>query len=186
MKRRGKMFCTVYKWLISQAADSGRPVSGFVKNHTQRCDSCREFAQLCESLKPKFAQDKHAILKNYDGMLSKRIISALPKEKAPISGRQRIARKSFARRRVLVPSLAAAFLIAAVSVSIIFIAVHRSRDMGPFGHPSEWVSAASPEVLLVRAESPLETEYQELKKTLDTTTKFLRSYLDFRIGQQTE
>jgi hypothetical protein len=186
MKRRGKMFCTVYKWLISQAADSGKPVAGFVKNHTQRCDSCREFAQLCETLKAKFAQDKHAILKNSDGALSKKIISALPRERAPISGRQRISRKSLARKRVLVPSLAAAFLVVAISVSIMFIAVHRSRDMGPFGHPSELVSAASPEVLLVKAESPLETEYQELKKTLDTTTKFLRSYLDFHIGPQTD
>ena len=180
------MFCTVYKWLISQAADSGKPVSGFVKNHTHRCDSCREFAQLCESLKPKFAQDKHAILKNYDRALSKKIISALPKERASVSGRQRISRKFHARKPVLVPSLAAAFLVVAISVSIIFIAVHRSRNLGPFGHPSKLVSAVSPEVLLVKAESPLETEYQELKKNLDATTKFLRSYLDFHIGPQTE
>lgn len=180
------MFCTVYKWLISQAADSGKPLSGFVKNHTQRCDSCREFAQICESLKPKFAQDKHAILKNYDEALSKKIISALPKERASESGRPRIPRKFLARRPVLVPSLAAAFLVVAISASIIFIAVHRSKNMGPFGHPSELVNAASPEVLLAKAESPLETEYQELKKTLNTTTKFLRSCLDFHIGSQTD
>jgi hypothetical protein len=180
------MFCTVYKWLISQAADSGKPVSGFVKNHIHRCDSCREFAQLCESLKPKFAQDKQAILKNYDEALSKKIISALPKERAPISSRQRSAGKLLARKPVLIPSLAAAFLVVVISIGVIFIAVHRSRDMGSFGHPSEWVSAASPEVLLVKAESPLETEYQELKKNLDATTKFLRSYLDFHIGPQTE
>lgn len=180
------MFCTVYKWLISQATDSGKPLSGFVKNHTHRCDSCRAFAQLCESLKTKFAQDKHAILKNYDEALSKKIISVLPKERASESGHQRISRKFPARKPILVPSLAAAFLVVAISASIIFIAVHRSRDTGPFGHPSELVSAASPEALLVKAESPLETEYQELKKTLDTTTKFLRSYLDFHIGPQTD
>ena len=180
------MFCTVYKWLISQAADSGKPVSGFVKNHTHRCDSCREFAQLCESLKPKFEQDKHAILKNYDEALSEKIISALPKERASESVRQRISRKFPARRPVLVTSLAAAFLVVAVSVSIIFLVVPRSKDTGSFGRPSELASAASPEVLLAKAESPLETEYQELKKTLDTTTKFLRSHLDFHIGPQTE
>ena len=180
------MFCTVYKWLISQAADSGKPVSGFVKNHTQRCDSCREFARLCESLKPKFAQDKYAILKNYDEALSKKIISALPKERVSESGDQRIPRKFLAQRPVLVTSLSAVFLVAAISVSIIFIAVPRSKDMSSFGHPSEWVSAASPESFLAKAESPLETEYQELKKTVDTTTKFLRSYLDFHIGPQTD
>ena len=180
------MFCTVYKWLISQAADSDKPVAGFVKNHTHRCDSCREFAQLCESLKPKFEQDKHAILKNYGESLSKKIISALPKERTSESGRQRISRKYPVRRPVLVTSLAAAFLVVAVSISILFIAVPRSRDTGSFGRPSELASAASPEVLLAKAKSPLETEYQELKKSLDTTTKFLRSHLDFRIGPQTE
>jgi hypothetical protein len=79
------MFCTIYKWLTSQAADSGKPLSGFVKNHTHRCDSCREFAQICESLKPKFAQDKHAILEKTDGELNKKIISALSKERASLS-----------------------------------------------------------------------------------------------------
>ncbi len=180
------MFCTVYKWLISQAADSGKPLSGFVKNHTQRCDSCREFAQLCESLKTKFAEDKLAILKNYDEVLSKKIISALPKERTSESGHQRFSWKFPARKPVLISSLATAFLVVTISASIVFIAVHRSKDAGSFGHPSELVSAASPEILLAKTESPLETEYRELKKTLDTTTKFLRSYLDFHIGPQTD
>jgi len=48
------------------------------------------------------------------------------------------------------------------------------------------VSAASQGVLLVKAESPLEKEYLELKKTLNTTTEYLLSVLDFHIGEQVE
>jgi hypothetical protein len=40
--------------------------------------------------------------------------------------------------------------------------------------------------LLVKAESPLEKEYLELKKTFSTTTEYLRSVLDFHIGEETE
>jgi hypothetical protein len=180
------MFCTVYKWLISQATDSGKPISGFVKNHTHRCDSCREFAQLCESLKPKFAQDKHAILENTGEALNKKIISALSKERTSLSGRQGIARKYPARKPAIVASLAAASLVIAISFSIIFIVIPRSKKITSFVRPSELVKAASPELLLVKAESPLKKEYLELKKTFDSTAEYLRSVLDFHIGEQVE
>jgi len=186
MKRRCKMFCTVYKWLISQAADSGKPVSGFVKNHTRRCDSCREFAQLCESLKPKLAKDKQVILENTHEALNKKIILALSKERASLSGRKGTARTYLARKPALVASLAAAFVVLAISLSILFIVIPLARDTSSFGRPSELVSAASPGVLLVKAKSPLEKEYLELKKTLNTTTEYLRSVLDFHIGAQVE
>jgi hypothetical protein len=186
MKRRCKMFCTVYKWLISQAMDSGKPVSGLVKNHTHRCDSCREFARLCESLKPKLAKDKQAILENSHEALDKRIISALSKDRASLSGHQGTARTYLARKSALVASLAAACVILVLSLSLIFIVGPRARDDSSLGHPSELVNAASPGVLLVKAESPLEKEYQELKKTFNATTEYLRSVLDFHIGEPTE
>lgn len=180
------MFCTVYKWLISQAADSGKPVSGFVKNHTHRCDSCREFVQLCESLKPKFAQDKHALFENADRALDKKIISSLAEERTSLSDHQGTGRKYHPRRPALVPSLAAASLVIAISLSIIFIVIPQSRKRPSFIRPSELVSAASPPVLLVKVESPLEKEYQGLKKTFNSTTEYLSSVLDFHIGEQTE
>lgn len=174
------MFCTVYKWLMSQAADSKKPISGFVKNHTHRCDSCREFAQLCESLKPKLAKDKQAILKKTDDALNRKILSALSKEKVSPSGRQGRVRIYLAQKPALIPSLAAACLVFAISLSIIFIVIPLSRDRSSFGRPSELVSAASPRALLVKAESPLEKEYLGLKKTFNTTTEYLRSVLDFK------
>jgi hypothetical protein len=177
------MFCTVYKWLISQAADSGKPISGIVKNHIQKCDSCREFAQLCESLTPKFAQDKHAILENTNGALNQRIISTLSKERTSLSGRKETPRKFSVKKPAFAATLAAASLVLAISLSIVFLVLPHSKKQLSFVRPSELVSATSPELLLVKAESPLAKEYLELKKTFNSTTEYLRTVLDFRIGE---
>ncbi len=186
MKRRDKMFCSVYKWLISQAADSGKPIAGHVKRHANRCDTCREFTQLCEELKPKFAQDKQTILKNNDEALNKKIITALDRESISMLDRQVVTRRLKAPRPALLPALAAVFLVLAVSISIIFLTGPRSEKATSMGRISELVSAAAPEEMLVKVESPLEREYVELKKSLDSTTRFLLSSLNFRIGQQAE
>jgi hypothetical protein len=180
------MFCAIYKWLISQAVNSGKPLSGRLLRHTQRCSSCHEFAQFCESLKAKLAQDKQAILDNHDKALDQKLISAVHKELTSIPGRQAELQKKKTLRPALVPILAAAFLILAVSISIIFLSVPRSEKEISLGRISELVSRASPEDVLGRFESPLEKEYRELKQTLDSTTKFLLSSLNYHIGQQAE
>jgi hypothetical protein len=180
------MFCSIYKWLISQAADSEKPLSGRLLRHIQRCSSCHEFAQFCGSLKTKLAQDKQSILDNHDNALDQKIISAVYQDSTSIRGRQAEPVKESARRPALVPILAAAFFILAVSISIIFLTVPRSENEISLGSVSELVSAASPENILGRLESPLEKEYLELKQTLGSTTKFLLSSFHYHIGQQAE
>jgi hypothetical protein len=180
------MFCAIYKWLISQAVNSGKPLSRRLLHHTHRCDSCHEFAQICGLLKIKFAQDKQAILDNHDRAADQKLISSLSEELASIPGHQAEPRKSKAKRPALVPVFAAAFLVLAVSVSIIFLAVPSSEKAKSLGRISELVSAASPEDLLGQFETPLEREYQELKQTLGSTTKFLLSSFNYHIGQQAE
>ena len=180
------MFCSIYKWKISQAIDSGKPTSGAVQKHMNKCDSCQEYAELCTSLKPMFTQDKQSILENIDETLNKKIMSSIPElpELDSESGRK-FSRQNFPfRRPVLIPSLAAAFTVLVISISIIFLALPRSKQGPSLGQISTLVSAASPEDILSKLESPLEKEYAELKRTLESTSKFLISSFDFRIGQQ--
>ena len=171
------MFCSIYKWKISQAMDSGKSTSRKVQRHMNRCDSCREYAELCTSLKPKFTQDKQAILEIFDASLNKKIMSAIPEKPGlgSVPGR---------RAPALIPSLAAAFTVLVISVSIVFLVLPRSKQVPPLGQISTLLSAASPEDMLSKVESPLEKEYTELKRTLESTSKFLISSFDFRIGQQ--
>jgi len=184
--RRSKMFCSIYKWKISQAMDSRKPTSGKVQKHISKCDSCREYAELCTSLKPRFIQDKQSTLENFDETLNKKIMSAIPEllEFDSESGRKASWQKYPFRRPVLIPSLAAAFTVLVISISIIFLALPRSKQVPSLGQISTLVSAASPEGILSKVESPLEKEYTELKRTLESTSKFLISSFDLRIGQQ--
>jgi len=180
------MFCSIYKWKISQAMDSGKTISGKVHRHMQRCGSCRKYAEFCTSLKPRLIQDKRPILEGFDETLNKKIMSSIPE----ILGREsEVARKASRQkfpfhRPAVIPSLAAAVVVLAVSISIIFFALPRSKQKPALDQISTLLSAASPEDVLSRVESPLEKEYTELKRTLESTSKYLISSFDVRIGPQ--
>ncbi len=180
------MFCAIYKWLISQAVNSGKPLPGRLLRHTRRCASCHEFAQFCGSLRPKLAQDKRAVLDHHTDEFNQKIMSALSKELSSIPAAQPGIQKSKTQRPALIPVLAAALLVLAVSLSIILLRAPRSEKEISLVRISEVVSAASPEDVLGRLETPLEKEYVELKQTLNSTTKFLLSSLNYHIGPQAE
>ena len=180
------MFCSIYKWKISQAMDSGKPTSSNVQRHISKCETCREYAELCTSLKPKFAQDKHAILEEFDEGLNKKIMAAIPEaaERMPEPERTASSPKRPFRRLALIPSLAAAISVLAISISIFFFVLPRGEQSPSLGQISNLVSAASPENVLLNMESPLEKEYAELKRTFESTGKFLISSFEFKLGQQ--
>jgi hypothetical protein len=179
------MFCSIYKWKISKAMDLGKPTSGMVQKHMSKCSSCREYAQLCTSLKPKFSQDKQAILRDFDPDLNKKIMAAIPEkpERGPEPRQKARMPWHSVRRPAFIPSLAAALVVLVISISLLFL-LPRSEQAPELGQISSLVSAASPQVVLSKVESPLEKEYIELKRTLESTSKFLISSIDFRIGSQ--
>jgi hypothetical protein len=151
-----------------------------------KCDSCREYAELCTSLKPKFTQDKHLILQEFEEALNKKIMAAIPEkpEPEPEPGRRATAPKGPLRRPALVPSLAATISVMAITIGVLFFVLPRAEQTPSLGQISSFVSAASPENVLINVESPLEKEYAELKRAFESTGKFLISSFEFRIGQQ--
>ena len=186
MTRRGKMFCSIYKWKISQAMDSGKSTSGKVQKHMSKCESCREYAELCTSLKPKFTQDKNLILQDFDESLNKTIMAAITEKPVPGPEQKRKERASKwqFQRPALIPSLAAVVCVVALSIGILYFALPRAKQTPSLGQISTLISAASPENMLSSVESPLEKEYAELKRAFESTGKFLISSFEFRIGQQ--
>jgi hypothetical protein len=180
------MFCSIYKWKISQAMDSGKPISSLLQRHLQKCDSCREYAEFCTSLKPKLTQDKQVILQDFDKSLNKKIMTAIQKQNGPGSGaaEKSPAHKFSLRRPALIPSLAAAFTVLVISIGILFFALPRSKQRPALDQISILLSAAFPEDVLSKVESPLETEYSELKRAFESTSKYLISSFDFRLGPQ--
>lgn len=165
--------------------DSGKPVIGNVHRHMSKCDSCREYAELCTTLKPKFAQDKIDILQDFDDSMNKRIMAAIPQAAASGADPERRARRKLrsVTRPALIPSLAGVFVVLVITIGILFI-LPRTKQTPSLGQISALISAASPEEVLSKVESPLEKEYVELKRVLESTSKVLISPFDIRIGPQ--
>lgn len=179
------MLCSINKWMISRAMDTGKPVSRRVKNHLQRCEGCREFASFCTSLKPKLMRDRDALMERASEDLEKKILSNIPDLRAATAPEQKTSIQNiFKRRPALIPSLSAALVVLGILSSLIFLTHSRSPDTDSLGQLTALIKTASPDDVLARMESPLETEYRELKQTLDSTSRYLLSSLQFRLGQQ--
>lgn len=179
------MFCPIYKWKISQAMDSGKSISGLLQRHLQSCDSCRAYAEFCTSLQPHLTEDKHALFGHFDESMNEKIMAAIPESPRQESklGYKASSLWPF-RRPALIPSLAAAASVLVIVTGIFLIVRPVPEKTPPIGQISTLISAASPEDVLSRMESPLEKEYTELKRAFESTSKYLISSLDFRIGQQ--
>jgi len=173
------MFCSLYKWYISQALDSKKTIPGPVNHHLRRCSSCQEFAKLCESLEDTPVQDRTALPKKQTQALNEKIISALEKESRP--------KPTPSRRPVLIPVLSATLALLVISVGIIWLTAFNSNKMTPFDYLSEFKNArASLGNAFVKIDSPYEEEILELKEAVQSTTKYLISCFDISIGQKGE
>ena len=107
------MFCSIYKWFISQAEDSRKPLPVFVNRHIQRCASCREFIELHESLVETSVKDLPCISDEKISSLAINIISALDSDKEP--------GKPPAKRTALIPVFVSSFVLLAVAAGIYFL-----------------------------------------------------------------
>lgn len=171
------MFCSIYKWYISRALDSGKPLSGPVGRHIRRCASCREFAQFSESLENRCVKDVPGFLDSYNKELNEKIISVLTTQPAP---------KSAPRRKpALVPVLTAASALLVISIGIVWLVLPSSDEITPFNQLSQLgISKTSFENVLVKIDSPFEEELFELKQTLKSTADFLLSRINIEIGEE--
>jgi hypothetical protein len=173
------MFCSIYKWFISQAKDSRKPLPVFVNRHIQRCASCREFIELHESLVETSFKDLPCISDEKMSSLATNIISALDSDKEP--------GKPPAKRTALIPVFVSSFVLLAVAAGIYFLTSSQPSST----HLLNSLSAidntiSSLEGRLDQINSPLDTEYADLKQTMQSTTEFFASYLDVKIGRGAE
>ena len=173
------MFCSIYKWYISLALDSGKPLGGLAGRHIRRCASCREFARFSESLENRCVKDVPGFLDSYNEELDKKIISSLAAQPSP---------KSPPRRKpALVPVLAAASALLIISIGIVWLVLPSSNKITPLNQLSQLgISRTSFENALVKIDSPFEEELVELKQTLKSTADFLLSRVDIKIGEREE
>jgi hypothetical protein len=170
------MLCPIYKWMISRAMDSGKPISGMVARHVRGCSSCREFARLSEELERRLTKDAAVLLESAD---------IAPGEKMRSLLGTRPDSSSRARHSRLRPVFAAAASLAVVSVSIIWLTTSRPNKMPPLG---SFFKFEAPGVYLDRAlqkaQSPYQQEILELKQALKSTNGVLEACFDIGLGEK--
>ncbi len=175
------MRCTYNRWKISRALDSGKPLSGRVEKHLRSCGACREFARLSKELERRLTKDAVTLIQGARGDLGKKSMPAVSAPAKPGVAVSAPSRGEFSR---LKPILAAAGLLAAVGISLIWVFTPRSEKLPPlnglfeFTRPQAYLESA-----LLKAEAPYEEEIQELKRTVKSTADYLRARFDIKLGQ---
>lgn len=178
------MFCFIYRWMISQALDSGKDLAGVVTRHSQHCSACGDFYRLSQSLNHKLVREASGFLGESNDTLNEKIISALGTRSAPRLTKRRI--------RLPIPALAAALVVLAVTVGILLqtipVNVNTSRtNKNPLNALTEFdIANISLKEIIGRVESPIESEMLYLKQSITSASEFLISCLDIKIGETVE
>ena len=173
------MKCSIHRWNISRALDSGEPLDSLTKHHLVHCEACREFSRLAEEMGRRLADDASSLLGDEKPALNVRVKKALDEPGRPAST------PAFFRPKLLRlrPVLAAAALLAVVGLSLILMVRSRPAGMPPLD-PLLQLEAGRASLVsaLQKAESPYQEEITDLKKTLKSTADYLTSRFDTSLG----
>ncbi len=170
-----------YRWMISQALDSGKGLAGVVTRHIRHCKACGDFYRLSQSLNHKLVQEGSGFLKESNDTLNEKIISALVTKSTPPLTKSRI--------HLPIPALTAALVVLAVTVGIILQTIPvnvntPSTNKNPLSALSEFdIAKVSFKEIIGRIESPIESEMLDLKQSIKSAAEFLISCLDVKIGE---
>ncbi|MHC4461455.1 MAG: hypothetical protein ACYS6W_12165 [Planctomycetota bacterium] len=116
------MFCSIFKLMISHAADGDNRLSETTEKHITHCASCREFYETCLSLGEGLTRE--AAISNEE--VSERLSARVPK----VMSRRRI--DTYTVRLRLWPIMAAACVALIALIGILFLALRRDgQDAGP-------------------------------------------------------
>ena len=165
------MKCLISKFIIDSREESGKTLPGFVTSHLKNCPGCRAYTNLGKQLRETDFETGIADSSIHE--LNNKIFSNLENQSEE---------KAMKLKRRIFPSVpvAATIFIIVISLGIILF-----QDIGK---PSDTIkevsllkSAAARNIndLFTRVESPIVNEAEELKRSLTSAGKYLRSVMDF-------
>lgn len=161
------MFCWLYRFMISTAADADNRLSARTKRHLGNCAYCQGFHEMCLSLGEGLRSE--AAHRDADDELpaqfGRRVLEAVPERGAPTYKLPiRWAR----------PALAAACIAVAALIGVFFLrneppVVERARTDGLYnlmgnGHPAAWARLV---------DKPLAGEIENLADGTESAVRFL-------------
>ena len=172
------MLCFLYKWNISRALDTEKPLSRLTERHLAGCESCREFSRLGREMEGRLTGEAASLLSEAKAEIREKVRQSMAGLGPSPTGRT--ARPRFLS---LKPALVAALLLAVVGISFIWLARSRAAGM-PSIAPLLNVETRRSEVIstLEKAESPYDKEIQGLKRVFLSTADFLAARFEVGLG----
>jgi len=183
------MLCSLSRWMISRAEDTGKRPPRWVAGHVRRCRACGEFARASVSLASRLRAERSAWLAGVPGSPAR---GGLDLERAGTGRRAAGSGPAPARRfrpalRPL-PVAAAALILVAAGI-VLFQAVRREHrasvpDPAAARAALQQLASAPRDIrqALNNAESPLEKE----RRTLETLVASAADYLGARLNVKIE
>jgi len=168
------MRCLISKLYIDSREGSGKGVPGFVSSHLKKCPGCSAYNTLGHRLA---GSDPYSVF-------SDTAISGLNKTISDSLAAGKIDKRKQTGFRLFSPlALAALFFIAVISLGIIlFQGIKQPSDktvQKKLITMAEAGNINNLNTLLAKVESPIQQEAEDLKKTIDSARKYLRSVMDF-------
>lgn len=168
------MKCFISKIIIDSREETGRKLPGFVSKHLEKCRDCRAYRNLGKQLSSVDPYSTISDLSMAD--LNRKIVSELHSNNT--KGKDRFRRRIFSP----VPVAAALFFII-LSLGIFLFQnldepskTFDSNLMAGFETPKNIKGLND---LFTKVESPIVKEAEELRRSLNSAGKYLRSVMDF-------
>jgi hypothetical protein len=159
------MFCWFFRFMISNAADSGGHVGAITRWHALRCANCRQFHRTCRTL-DKNLRAEAAALSTTSRLFTREVPVSLPHAQGRPPAR---------------PAWSAIAAAACLVVAVLFVVP--SRHIESPTPPAHTVPAPRMELPGAWAqvlETPLTTEVQRLSDDARSGIRFLVACLDAR------
>jgi hypothetical protein len=168
------MFCFIHKWFISRKADLYKALPLVTARHIHTCSSCRKFADLCDILPERLSSDSDKLAHPLRENLEERVQRQLSRKQALDSGR---------KPRWKFQPVWGAIIVLSLIITGYLIFTWNSDNSVDQPKPSLTFSLDSSSIssLIAKAQSPLEMEYDELKRTFHKTQYLLTSFLDIQL-----
>jgi hypothetical protein len=182
------MLCTLSRWLISRAEDTGKALPRFAGRHVRRCRACAEFARTSATLSSRLRTERSAWLAGVPDFAVETRLDATPMPAAKAGPRE--SRRSWLTLRPL-PVAAAAALVIVAGGFVLFQLVLKTpaptaADRAAAMAALRTITSAPAELqgFVGQAESPLDRERRILENSVSSAVAYLQARLNIRIERR--
>lgn len=171
------MICFLTRLFISHSFDSDKIIPFVFRRHIQKCKSCQKFESSCQMIHKNAVQSIGAVLQGTPSMLSERVKSEIHPYDKP--------KKRFWQRRVLIPLVSMAFLLAFTAILFLY---HPLKEALPQKERMDipvlsafYESGESFQSLASQIGFCYETEFNSLKNAVHSASQYFIKKLDLKI-----